>query len=357
MEVENHGIKNPKVVFSRDFPPDCGISNSSFKGFSAKKSFHHYTRDFPTGCGPNALKITQIFTEKLSRSGKDSDSLTWRRYVTAMKSKVGNEVVTRNPQTLKGKELVFNNNYDEKRLGEKKKVVEIKQTQKLKVKEPVLSNSKEREKVLEMLALFRKRLDEISQSGRGIRRVDTTAYGELKNEGKIMNRSALMIGSVPGVEVGDKFHYRIELLLVGLHKQTQGGIDSMEWRGSRLATCIVANERHLDKMNDPNALTYIGEGGVLKRHEVGVPPDQELKGGNLALSNSMKEKRPVRVVRGLSSEKSYGQRVLYVYDGLYEVRDCEKKKGPQGNMIYQFHLIRCTGQPAVPWLDCRRYRF
>ncbi|XP_048502831.1 histone-lysine N-methyltransferase, H3 lysine-9 specific SUVH5-like [Beta vulgaris subsp. vulgaris] len=133
-----------------------------------------------------------------------------------------------------------------------------------------------------MLALFRKRHDEISQSGRGIRRVDTITYGELKSEGKIMNRFALMIGSMSGVEVGDKFHYRIELLLVGLHKQTQGGIDSMEWRGN--------------KMNDPNALTYIGEGRVLTRHKVGVPPDQELKSGNLALLNCMKERRHVRVV-------------------------------------------------------------
>lgn len=324
--------------FTRDFPSRFCTSKFPFKVFSGEKSVHHvFTRDFPPGCGPNARKTPQTST----------DTITWRRVIGAVRS---------NPQDLKGKQPVLYNP-SESISRERDNVVEVKKVQKVEEKVDVLNNNcGEREKVVEMLNLFRKRCKEISMSGRGIRRVDTTAYGELKNEGKLVNRCALMIGSVPGVEVGDKFHYRIELLIVGLHKQTQGGIDSMEWRGGRMATSIVANERHLDKMNDPNALTYIGEGGVLKRNEVGVPPDQELKAGNLALWTSMKEKKPVRVIRGLVSDKSYGA-LLYVYDGLYDVRECLKKKGPQGNMIIEFQLARCAGQPAVPWHYCRQYRF
>ncbi|KMT18100.1 hypothetical protein BVRB_2g032890 [Beta vulgaris subsp. vulgaris] len=355
MEAEKHGSKTIRPPFSLDFPENCGISNSSYKGFSGMNSFHYCRRDFPPGCGPNAQKTTQNFLENVSESRKNSgfssDSVTWRRNVAAVKGKI--PIVVSN---VKKNEPNFKES-SERKLGERENVVEMNKVQTVKKKEPILKNSGERDKVLEMLNLFRKRCREISQSGRGIRRIDTTAYAELKREGKLMSRSAEVFGSVPGVEVGDKFHYRIELSFVGLHKHFERGIDSMEWGGSRVATCIVASERHLDKMNDPNALIYIGEGGALKRNQVGIPPDQELKAGNRALWNSMKEKKEVRVVRGLTSERFYGHKVLYVYDGLYEVKSCEKKKGPQGNMIFQFQLTRCTGQPAVPWQVCRRYQF
>ncbi|KAL2902984.1 Histone-lysine N-methyltransferase H3 lysine-9 specific SUVH6 [Bienertia sinuspersici] len=344
MEVEN-GSMNSRVTFCRDFPPGCGISSSSFNLDMSSFHCHHYTRDFPPGCGSNFPKTTKKLPENASRSGIRGD---WRRSVTAVKS------------TVKAEPRIYNVSERKSEKGEK--MVEKERTQKVKAKETVMNSSGdkksgERGKVLEILSLFRRRCNEISNSGRGIRRVDTTAYNELKSEGKLINRSALMLGDVPGVEVGDKFHYRIELVIIGLHKQTQGGIDSMEWGGGRIATSIVANERHSDKMNDPNSLIYVGEGGVLKRHEVGIPPDQELKGGNHALWSSMKQKKPVRVIRGLASEKSSNQRVLYVYDGLYEIRGCEKKKGQQGNMIFEFQMTRCSGQPAVPWQACRRYQF
>ncbi|KNA09151.1 hypothetical protein SOVF_156130 [Spinacia oleracea] len=405
MEVENHGSNCSRVIFSRDFPPEFGIPCSPFKGFSAVKRIHHYTRDFPPGCGPNSQITTNIYAEKSDRkSGFSSDSSTWRRSVTAVRSKPPLGDVT-------GKTMVFNAS-SERSSGEREKVVEMEKLQKIsrerekvvemekfqkisrerekavemeksqkifREKEKMVElknsrkisgerekvvemeksqkNSREREKVLEMVKLFRKRCVEISLSGRGIRRIDTAACAELRKEGKISNQSTLIIGAVPGVEVGDKFHCRVELAFVGLHKHYERGIDSMEWRGGRLATCIVASERHLDKMNDPNSLTYIGEGGVVRRNQVGKPPDQELKSGNLALWTNMNEQRPVRVVRGLNLERSYNRKILYVYDGLYEVKACEKKKGPNGNMIFEFQLTRCTGQPAVPWQACRRYQF
>uniref|UniRef100_A0A803N499 YDG domain-containing protein n=1 Tax=Chenopodium quinoa TaxID=63459 RepID=A0A803N499_CHEQI len=293
--------------------------------FSTVKRVHHYARDFPPGCGSNSPKTNQKPSEKPAESEKIpgfcSNSTAWRRSVPAVRSKppIDDGVAVKIPQNVKGKA--------------------------------------ERGKVLEMVELFRKRCKEISMSGRGIRRINTVACAELRKEGKISNQSTLMIGAVPGVEVGDKFHYRVELAFVGLHKHYERDIDTMEWGGGRLATCIVASERHLDKMNDPNALVYIGEGGVLRRNKTGKPPDQELKGGNKALWNNKEENKPVRVVRGLTLDRRYGQKILYVYDGLYEVQTCIKKKGPSGNMIYEFQLTRCAGQPAVPWQSCRRYQF
>ncbi|XP_021776383.1 histone-lysine N-methyltransferase, H3 lysine-9 specific SUVH5-like [Chenopodium quinoa] len=326
--------------------------------FSTVKRVHHYARDFPPGCGSNSPKTNQKPSEKPAESEKIpgfcSNSTAWRRSVPAVRSKppIDDGVAVKIPQNVKGKALpgLGFDAFTERSAGDRKKekVDEMKKSQNI---------SRERGKVLEMVELFRKRCKEISMSGRGIRRINTVACAELRKEGKISNQSTLMIGAVPGVEVGDKFHYRVELAFVGLHKHYERDIDTMEWGGGRLATCIVASERHLDKMNDPNALVYIGEGGVLRRNKTGKPPDQELKGGNKALWNNKEENKPVRVVRGLTLDRRYGQKILYVYDGLYEVQTCIKKKGPSGNMIYEFQLTRCAGQPAVPWQSCRRYQF
>ncbi|CAO2816745.1 unnamed protein product [Amaranthus hypochondriacus] len=300
MEAENR-----RVTVRRDFPEIFApVRQSSTKGFSAnevQKRRFTVIRDFPENCGP--LKSSS--------------------------SHGVNPLIVNKPQKLKGK------------------------VEETKASEGTIS--RERAKVTEIITLFRDKCKEISRSGRGIRRVDTAALSELRKEGKFWNQSPSMLGSVPGVNVGDKFHYRIELHLVGLHKHFERGIDTMEYGGTRIATCIVANERHLDKMNDPNTLVYIGEGGVLRRREIGVPPDQELKGGNRALWTNMNEKKSVRVVRGLALNS--GQKILYVYDGLYEVQGCKQKKGAMGNLIFEFQMVRCTGQPQVPWENCRRYQF
>uniref|UniRef100_A0A803L5K3 YDG domain-containing protein n=1 Tax=Chenopodium quinoa TaxID=63459 RepID=A0A803L5K3_CHEQI len=168
-----------------------------------------------------------------------------------------------------------------------------------------------------------------------------------------------IIGHVPGVVVGDKFQYRVELVLVGLHRHFERGIDTMDWGGTKIATCVVANEGLLDNMNDPNVLTYIGEGGNSKAKELEKrPSDQELKCGNLALWESKKTNNPVRVVKGFKVNRMCRGRVVqrteYVYDGLYEVQSCEKKQGLQRNCIFEFKLIRCTGQPAVSYGSCKR---
>uniref|UniRef100_A0A803LUH7 YDG domain-containing protein n=1 Tax=Chenopodium quinoa TaxID=63459 RepID=A0A803LUH7_CHEQI len=171
------------------------------------------------------------------------------------------------------------------------------------------NNGDERAKieVENMLKLFRKKFEEI--------------YENRNNLGDKKGRIDLMA-----------FQYRVELVLVGLHRHLERGIDTMDWGGTKIATCVVANEGHLDNMNDPNVLTYIGEGGNSKAKELEKrPSDQELKCGNLALWESKKCNSPVRVVKGFKVNRHCRghvvQRTEYVYDGLYEVRSCEKKQG------------------------------
>ncbi|KAK9667969.1 hypothetical protein RND81_13G024800 [Saponaria officinalis] len=356
MELEN---SCSRVTFTRDFPPGCGNLMSPAP---ALKRFCSYSREYPPGCGPNAPKITsQTYPEnsfgkrvnlgpKPSSGPASGPSSGGRIGVNLVKkenigckpslgsgSGSGLGLGSRVGVGLVKRENVGCKPFAGSGSGSGKKVEE--------------GDSKERERVLEMLKLFRKRCDELSRTG--VKRVDIEAKTQLSREGKLIGKDGLKFGEISGVEVGDKFYYRVELVIVGLHRLFQGGIDAMESGGDRYATCIVANEGHLDKMGDPNVLSYGGEGGTLKRHEVGVPPDQQLTGGNRALDNSRRSGRPVRVVRGLR----YGPgnaKIVYVYDGLYRVVNTVKKKGPQGNMVFEFHMSRNPGQPVVPWREFRR---
>lgn len=73
--------------------------------------------------------------------------------------------------------------------------------------------------------------------------------------------------------------------------------------------------------------------------------------GNLA--NSMIFKTDVRVVRELKLQAKLmewrREPVTYFYDGLYKVVSYEEKTGPSKNVVFDFKLNRCPGQPVVPW--------
>ncbi|XP_057449760.1 uncharacterized protein LOC130741016 isoform X2 [Lotus japonicus] len=92
-----------------------------------------------------------------------------------------------------------------------------------------------RSKVRETMRLFqdltRKLLQEVEAKPNGRARVDLQAAKILKEKGKYVNTGKQILGSVPGVEVGDKFQYRVELNIIGLHRQIQGGIDYVKHNG------------------------------------------------------------------------------------------------------------------------------
>ncbi|XP_074303753.1 histone-lysine N-methyltransferase, H3 lysine-9 specific SUVH5-like [Silene latifolia] len=350
-----------RVAFTRDFPLGCG---NLMPVNSPLKISYTYTRDYPPDCGPNASKITPFLSEKNSglRENPGSGHGSFKCKPTGrqmeMGSGSGRKMVMQKPSKVKyldssgGRVLGSQSNApkmnpirSEKDSGRKPRDFGGESSG-----EGRSNESNEREKVVEMLRLFRERCDELSR--KGVKRVDIEANRELTREGKII-KAQHKIGSIPGVEVGDKFYYRIELVIAGLHRLFQGGIDTKEEGGERFATCIVANEGHLDKMSDPNLLSYIGEGGTRKPNEVGDPPDQTLTAGNLALHNSRLRNKAVRVVRGLR----YGSgnaKIVYVYDGLYKVTETVRKKGPQGNLVFEFRMTRDAGQPVVPWREYKR---
>ncbi|KAF9613783.1 hypothetical protein IFM89_011507 [Coptis chinensis] len=229
-----------------------------------------------------------------------------------------------------------------------------------------------RSKVRETLRLFqtivRKLLQDEESKSVGIqadyRRFDLLAAKILKERNKCVNTGKKILGAVPGVEVGDEFHYRAELSIIGLHRQFQGGIDYLRRNGKILATSIVASEVYADDVDNPDVLVYTGQGG----NPVGTKKaeDQRLEQGNLYLKNSIDEKTPVRVIRGFKETKGIkvlrdfkekkgsdmlhtrGKRVsTYTYDGLYMVERYWKEKGNHGTMVFKFQLRRIPGQPEL----------
>lgn len=72
------------------------------------------------------------------------------------------------------------------------------------------------------MAVFRAIRDELLQKEKDLRRVDLKAAKMIKEKGKEVNTERQWLGSVPGVEVGDKFHYRAELMIIGLHPTFKG---------------------------------------------------------------------------------------------------------------------------------------
>uniref|UniRef100_A0A0D9X6V8 Pre-SET domain-containing protein n=1 Tax=Leersia perrieri TaxID=77586 RepID=A0A0D9X6V8_9ORYZ len=74
------------------------------------------------------------------------------------------------------------------------------------------------------------------------------------------------VGEVPGVEIGDMFYFKMEMLLVGLHSNINGGIESMSFafagKEEKIATCIVSSGLYENDDDDPYTLIYNGQGKV-----------------------------------------------------------------------------------------------
>ncbi|KAI7981386.1 Histone-lysine N-methyltransferase, H3 lysine-9 specific SUVH5 [Camellia lanceoleosa] len=230
------------------------------------------------------------------------------------------------------------------------------------------SHGNARVKVRETLRLFqaicRKLLQgeeaKPRQQGCPSKRIDLLASQIVRAKGKEANTGKNIIGSVPGVEVGDEFQYRVELALVGIHRLYQAGIDYINQGGMIIVTSIVASGGYADDLDNPDVLIYSGQGGTAvgrdKQHE-----DQKLERGNLALKNSITANNPVRVIRGSKETKASNSEArakivltTYIYDGLYTVKRYWHDVGPHGKLVFKFELTRIPGQPELAWKEVKK---
>ncbi|ONK59326.1 uncharacterized protein A4U43_C08F5290 [Asparagus officinalis] len=193
------------------------------------------------------------------------------------------------------------------------------------------------------------------------RRIDLRAASMLKESNQWVNRGEPIIGSVPGVEVGDEFHYRVELSIIGIHRPFQGGIDYKRKNGVFLATSIVASGGYPDDIDSSDVLIYSGSGGNATGGGDKQIGDQKLERGNLALKNSIDARNPVRVVYGskelIKGESRDGRPKLvstFTYDGLYIVEKYWPERGNNGFHVFKFQLRRIPGQPEISLREVRK---
>ncbi|KAL5222075.1 hypothetical protein ABZP36_026788 [Zizania latifolia] len=190
---------------------------------------------------------------------------------------------------------------------------------------------------------------------------------DLKAITKMLETNAVLypektIGHLPGIDVGDQFYSRAEMVVLGIHSHWLNGIDymGMKYQGKEeyanltfpLATCIVMSGIYEDDLDKADEIIYTGQGGndLLGNHrQIG---SQQLQRGNLALKNSKDNCNPIRVIRGHVSKNSYSGKV-YTYDGLYKVVDDWVQNGVQGHVVFKYKLKRLEGQPSLTTSEVR----
>ncbi|XP_026441466.1 histone-lysine N-methyltransferase, H3 lysine-9 specific SUVH4-like [Papaver somniferum] len=157
------------------------------------------------------------------------------------------------------------------------------------------------------------------------------------------------IGHLPGVDVGQQFGTRAEIVSIGLHGNWSSGVDCMSTSYANmekfksytfpLALSIIMSWQYEDGMDNEYDVIYTSQGGTNLKGN--------LKGSYLALKNNVDQHVPVRLIRSQSEYTDSMRRWLYTYDGLYEVVKFWAEKGTSGFTVFKFGMKRLEGQPPL----------
>jgi SAD/SRA domain/SET domain/Pre-SET motif len=158
------------------------------------------------------------------------------------------------------------------------------------------------------------------------------------------------VGQVPGTCVGDIFHLRVELCVVGLHHQHHLSVDFIKGEQGNLAISVVSygNLAELKKKKKIDVVEFSSSSVVAS--------NATLDGSNLALIRSLETRTPVRFIYGLTLHLSATEILktkakklnTYIYCGLYTVEKYSRKRSGDGNhYFYMFRLRRVAGQPDM----------
>ncbi len=187
----------------------------------------------------------------------------------------------------------------------------------------------------------------------GRNRADIEAYNRVKDELKLPK---LILGEVPGIEIGDIYTYRHEMAVVGLHHLPNVGIayGPHPVDGIPTATAVVICPKgfYSDNIDEGYRVLYCGQGGRPDRSQSSqVTVDQKYEKGNRALCMNYDRGLPVRLIRAHSSgggPSAKGKTIGYTYDGLYRIIHREHSPGSSGTLVYKFGLERIGNQPPIP---------
>uniref|UniRef100_A0A0E0LIL3 Histone-lysine N-methyltransferase n=1 Tax=Oryza punctata TaxID=4537 RepID=A0A0E0LIL3_ORYPU len=222
---------------------------------------------------------------------------------------------------------------------------------------PSLFSDDPRESVDNVLMMFdalRRRLMQLDEVKQGAKQQHNLKAGSIMMSAELRANKNKRIGEVPGVEVGDMFYFRIEMCLVGLNSQSMSGIDYMSAKFGNeedpVAISIVSAGVYENTEDDPDVLVYTGQGMSGK-------DDQKLERGNLALERSLHRGNQIRVVRSVR-DLTCPTGKIYIYDGLYKIREAWVEKGKTGFNVFKHKLLREPGQPdgIAVWKKTEKWR-
>ncbi|XP_062186844.1 histone-lysine N-methyltransferase, H3 lysine-9 specific SUVH3-like [Phragmites australis] len=222
---------------------------------------------------------------------------------------------------------------------------------------PSLSSDDPRESADNVLMMFdalRRRLMQLDEVKQAAKQQHNLKAGSIMINAELRVNKNKRIGEVPGVEVGDMFYFRIEMCLVGLNSQSMAGIDYMPAKFGNeedpVAISIVSAGVYDNTEDDPDVLVYTGQGMSGK-------DDQKLERGNLALERSLHRGNPIRVIRSVR-DLTCPTGKIYIYDGLYKIKEAWVEKAKSGFNVFKHKLLREPGQPdgIAVWKKTEKWR-
>lgn len=149
-----------------------------------------------------------------------------------------------------------------------------------------------------------------------------------------MTRS-IIFGEIPGIEEGQWFKGRKEMMPSSFHRSWGAGIDG---NGTDGTAAIVLSGGYEDDVDDGDEIIYTGAGGNDASSKKQVKDQSWKNSGNAGLLKSRDEGLPVRVIRGHSHKSPFSPKTGYTYAGLYSVVDAWEAEGRSGFKICRFRL-------------------
>ncbi|CAO1631437.1 unnamed protein product [Jaminaea pallidilutea] len=204
---------------------------------------------------------------------------------------------------------------------------------------------------------FNSRVKRFARGGRTRGRQAHYAAAPLRRAARLGTRlhDPKVFGSIPGVSVGDWWAIRMHCSTSAVHAPTVSGISGNSVEGC-FSICLSGG--YEDDVDDGDRVLFTGSGGRdLKgtpenRKNLRTAPqscDQTFSNTtNASLLASMKNGRPIRVVRGFRGKRPFSPPEGYVYSGLYTCTQAWSETGQAGFKVCRFELKRCEGQLQLP---------
>jgi putative restriction endonuclease len=146
----------------------------------------------------------------------------------------------------------------------------------------------------------------------------------------------IIFGEITGVQEGQWFEGRKEMMPTSFHRNWGAGIDG---NGSEGTAAIVLSGGYEDDKDLGDEIIYTGAGGNDANSGKQVADQTWTNRGNAGLLKSMNEGLPVRVIRGHKHKSSFSPTSGYTYAGLYSVVDAWQETGKSGFKICRFRLV------------------